>query len=371
MAKTTIEKLNEFGQSVWLDNISRSMIDSGKLEKMISLGLRGITSNPSIFDKSIRLTDDYDKKIEELCNSGKSIFDIYDDLTVGDIQDAADILKKVYDQTQGLDGYVSLEVNPKLAFDRDATVKDAKRLFEKVNRQNVMFKIPATDAGFEAIETLIAEGININATLIFSLEQYIKTAKAYLNGIKKLKSSGKDLRRVHSVASIFVSRVDTTIDNMIGENERLLSLKGRAAVSNSKLIYSKYLEMFSSDEFKSLKENGANLQRVLWASTSTKNPEYSDIKYVTELIGKDTVNTLPDATLDAFLDHGIIEEALSSDITEANSIIDALRIFGINTDNVCEKLLQDGIKSFEKSFDTLLSSIEKKTRELCNIEELK
>jgi len=371
MAKTTIEKLNEFGQSIWLDNISRSMIDSGRLNEMVSLGLRGITSNPSIFDKSIRLADDYDKKIEGLCNLGRSTFQIYDDLTVGDIQDAADILKKVYDETQGLDGYVSLEVNPKLAFDRDATIKDAKRLFKKVDRLNVMFKIPATDAGFEAIERLLGEGININATLIFSVGQYRKTAQAYLKGIQELLQKGGDLSKVHSVASIFVSRVDTMIDGMIDKNERLVSLKGRAATGNSKLIFQKYLEIFSSDEFKRLKENGANLQRVLWASTSTKNPEYSDIKYVTELIGKNTVNTLPDATLDAFLDHGIIEEALTSDITEAQNIMDTLRTFGIDIDDVCTKLLQDGIASFEKAFDTLLSSIEKKTKELCNIQEIK
>jgi len=365
MTKTAIEKLAEFGQSAWLDNINRSMIESGKLKETIALGLRGMTSNPSIFDKSIRLSEDYDKKIEELCNIGRSTLEIYDDLTVKDVQDAADVFKEVYDRTDGLDGYVSLEVSPRLAFKVEETVEDAERLFKKVDRPNVMFKIPATSAGFKAIETLLEKGININATLIFSLEQYTETAQAYIRGLDRLLQKGGELNKVRSVASVFVSRVDTAVDEMIGENASLRSLKGKAAVANSRLIYNEYLDIFSRDEFKELKEKGANLQRVLWASTSAKNPAYSDIKYVTELIGKNTVNTLPDNTLKAFLDHGIVKEALTFDIGDAQVIMDSLKHSGIDVNIICERLLQEGIIAFKKSFDALLTSIKTKASNLC------
>ena len=365
MTKTAIEKLAEFGQSAWLDNINRSMIESGKLKETIALGLRGMTSNPSIFDKSIRLSEDYDKKIEELCNIGKSVFEIYDDLTVKDVQDAADIFRPVYDRTNRLDGYVSLEVSPRLAFKVKETVEDAERLFKKVDRPNVMFKIPATSAGARAMEALIEKGMNINATLIFSLEQYTETAEAYIKGMERLLQKGGELNKVRSVASVFVSRTDAAVDKLIDNNPSLRSLKGKAAVANSRLIYNEYLDIFSRDEFKELKEKGANLQRVLWASTSAKNPDYSDIKYVTELIGKDTVNTLPDNTLQAFLDHGSVEEALGSDVSGDRKVIDALKDSGIDVNSVCKKLLQDGIVAFEKSFDSLLASIESKAGSLC------
>ncbi|MFC1623976.1 transaldolase [Candidatus Omnitrophota bacterium] len=372
MTKTSIERLNEFGQSIWLDNISRSMIQSGKLKDMINSGLKGLTSNPTIFDKAIRSSDDYDKEVQRFSRSGKSTFQIYDDLTVKDIQDAADIFKPVYDMTNRLDGYVSLEVNPKLSYKPKETVEEARRLFRKVNRPNIMLKVPATDAGFAAIEELLAEGININVTLIFSLEQYIKTAYAFLNGIDRLLEYGKDPRRVHSVASVFVSRIDTLIDNVIdkriavakdeNEKDKLESLKGKTAAANSSLIFEKYLEIFSGAKFKRLKEYGANLQRVLWGSTGTKNPAYSDIKYVTELIGKNTINTLPENTIKAFLDHGIVKETLTSDVRSAQDVIDGLNSFGIRIDSVCRKLLENGVIAFEKSFDSLIASIETKEK---------
>ncbi|MFC1666442.1 transaldolase [Candidatus Omnitrophota bacterium] len=366
MTKTTVEKLNEFGQSIWLDNISRSMLEGGGLEEMIRVGLRGMTSNPTIFDKAIRSSNDYNEKIQELAGLGKSIFEIYDDLTVKDVQDAADIFKAVYDRTGRLDGYVSLEVSPKLAFKTDETLKEAERLFKKVNRPNVMFKIPATDAGFIAIEELLAQGINVNATLIFSAGQYVKTAHAFLKGIGRLLGTGKDLSKTRSVASVFVSRADTAIDNMIEEKNLPISLKGKAAVANSKVIFQKYLEIFSGDEFRVFREKGANAQRVLWASTSTKNPAYSDIKYVTELIGKNTVNTLPENTFQAFLDHGVIEEALGADASDKEDVLKQLKDLEIDVDIVCERLLHDGLVAFEKSFDALLSSINKKAGELCS-----
>jgi transaldolase len=341
------------------------MIESGKLKEMIGLGLRGMTSNPTIFDKAIRLSGDYDKRIEELCNSGRSTFEIYDDLTVKDVQDASDIFRPVYDKTDGLDGYVSLEVDPRMAFKTEETVMEARRLSKKVSRPNVMLKIPATDAGFKAIEELVSEGMNINATLIFSLEQYIGTSQAYINGISRCLENGGDPGKIQSVASVFVSRIDTFIDNEIDKNRLPISLKGKAAVSNSRMIFKRYKEIFSGDRFKGLKEKGAKAQRVLWASTSTKNPAYSDIKYITELIGRGTVNTLPENTFQAFLDHGLIEEALGADVSDAGFTIQGLRKLGLDIDTVCRGLLKDGILSFEKSFEALLSSIDKKAASLC------
>jgi len=334
------------------------MFETGKLKEMIRLGLRGMTSNPTIFDKAISLSNDYDKEIKDLNNKGKSTFEIYDELTVKDVQDAADVFRVVYDETNGLDGYVSLEVNPKLASKTQETIVEAKRLFKKVNRPNVMFKVPSTDAGFEAIEELLAEGINVNITLIFSLERYIKTARSYIKGITRLSKKQNDLSRINSVASVFVSRVDTLVDKMLNED----SLKGKAAVANSRLIYQKYLEIFSGEEFRQLKEKGANVQRVLWGSTSTKNPAYSDIKYVSELIGKNTVNTIPENTFEAFLDHGVVREVLTSDAQDALEAIQELKGFKIDINSVCAQLLQDGVAAFEKSFDSLLNSIKKKMK---------
>lgn len=363
MSKTAIQKLGEFGQSVWLDNISRSLIETGKLKELIGLGLRGMTSNPTIFDKAISSSSDYDKKIEELGRSGKSIFEIYDDLTVRDVREAADIFKPVYEKTSGLDGYVSLEINPKLALKSKESIEEGRRLYKKVHRPNVMFKVPATEAGLEVIEELLAEGMNINATLIFSLEQYRQTSQAFIKGLARLSAKWNDLKRVHSVASIFVSRVDTAADKMIEERlahekdkgirDKLDSLKGKAAVANSSMIFQEYLKIF---------EGRPQVQRVLWASTGTKNPAYSDIKYVTELMARNTVNTMPDATLASFLDHGAIKEALSGEAGESRKIIVDLKSLGIDVDIICEKLLREGVEAFEKSFDSLLKSIELKAR---------
>ena len=374
MKKSKIAQLSEFGQSVWLDYISRSLIASGMLRQMIDAGLRGMTSNPTIFDKAISSSDDYDEAIQKLRAEGKSTFEAYDDITVRDIQDAADAFLPVYETTGHLDGYVSLEVNPKLAYSAEETIKEGKKLHRKADRPNLMLKVASTKEGFMAIEELTASGINVNATLIFSLEQYINTASAYINGIKSYISKGGDASRVRSVASVFVSRIDTTVDKVLDEMisrrqdhhtiAKLLSLKGASAVANSQIIYGKFREFFSSDEFKQLQEKGANLQRVLWGSTGTKNPAYSDIKYVTELIGKDTVNTIPENTLEAFLDHGEIEEALTEDTSGARDIIESLNKFGIDVDEICAQLLKDGVIAFEKSFDSLQESIAKKSQEL-------
>lgn len=372
MARTIANELAEFGQSIWLDNINRAMIDSGKLKSMVGLGLRGMTSNPSIFDKAISLSPDYDQKIFELHQQGKTTFEIYDDLTVRDVQDAADILKAVYQETNGFDGYVSLEVNPKLAFDTRQTIEEAKRLHKKVNRANAMFKVPATKEGFKAVEELTACGINVNATLLFSLEQYSSTAQSYIRGIKRFIENRGDANKVRSVASVFVSRIDTLIDGLLErkiakgrdrqKNPELSLLKGKAAVANSSLIYKKYLDIFSSTEFKRLKDKGVNAQRVLWGSTSTKNPFYSDIKYVSELIAKNTVNTMPENTWEAFLGHGRVKEALNADIEDAKKAIANLENFGIAIDGICAKLLADGVSAFQESFESLLHSIEEKAK---------
>jgi transaldolase len=374
MSLTSIQRLNDFGQSVWFDNINRSLIDSGKLKKMIDVGLRGVTSNPTIFDKAISQDSRYDEKIIQLNKIGKTIFEIYDDLTVCDIQDAADIFVGIYEKTNKVDGYISLEVNPLLASKPRQTIEEAKRLYNKVNRPNVMFKIPSTEEGFLAIEELLASGINVNATLIFSVKQYKKTVEAFLRGLERLSKDVDDLSNIASVASIFVSRIDTAVDKIIehrlseqtivSAKERLHYLKGKAAVSNSQLIFKEYVDIFSEDRFRRLRMRGARPQRVLWASTSTKNPAYSDIKYVTELIGKNTVNTLPEVTFDAFLDHGKVKEALPGDLDKARNIINDLKDFEIDIDNVCAVLLRQGVTAFVNSFKSVLRSIEEKAKSL-------
>lgn len=370
MVKTNIEKLAEFGQSAWLDNISRALIESGRLKQLVAVGLRGVTSNPTIFDKAISQSSDYDDEIISLSAKGKSVFEIYDELTVGDVRAAADILRPVYELTGGLDGYVSLEINPKLAHLAKETVAEGKRLHKRLGRQNVMLKVPATDAGFLAMEELLADGISVNATLIFSADRYVGTALAYLKGIKKLLEKGGRPQEVHSVASVFVSRVDSAVDKMllVSAEKELSSLAGKAAAANCGLIFRKYLEIFSAGEFLDLREKGARAQRLLWASTSTKNPAYSDIKYVSELIGKNTVNTMPENTFEAFLDHGAAGgEALGEDITEAQNTLRKLKGAGIDVDAVCGKLLADGLSAFVESFDSLLVSIDRKARSILSL----
>ena len=370
MAETRVDQLNKFGQSVWLDNINRQMLRTGSLEHWIGVGLRGMTSNPSIFDNAISKSSDYDDEIRSLSKAGKAIFEVYDDLTVKDIQDAADMYRSIYEDSEGLDGYVSLEVNPKLASKTQETIDEAMRLYQKVDRPNVMFKVPSTPEGFGAVEELIAWGVNVNVTLIFSLDQYVNTANAYLRGMKRWIGAAGDPKVVGSVASVFVSRVDTSVDKILEERaaaaqdqtakERFESLRGKAAVANSALIYKKYLDMLASEEFVGLREQGVRPQRLLWGSTSTKNPSYSDIKYVTELIAKGTVNTMPDKTFEAFIDHGDVKEALSPNVSEAEKIIGDLADLGIDIDKVCAELLAEGVVKFEQSFDSLLGSIQTK-----------
>jgi len=360
---TKLHDIAKSGQSIWIDNISRSMIASGKLKSLIDQGLRGQTSNPTIFKQAISQSSDYDVKIQQMAEVGKSTFEIYDELTIKDVQDAADVFKGVYQETKGLDGYVSLEINPKLGNELEAQFKEGLRLWQKLNRPNVMIKVPATKNGLGVVEGLIARGVNVNVTLIFSAEQYQQVVWAYMKGLNQLAKSGGDVKKVRSVASVFVSRIDAAIDKKLDAQDQG-ALKGKAAVANCEIVYHKFQKSFSGTEFKILKENGAHLQRVLWASTGTKDPNYSDIKYVTELIAADTVNTMPDKTLDAVLDHGISNVVMPGSVSDAQKIIEQLRGLGIDVGMICNQLLDDGLISFEKSFEELTVSIEEKSKRL-------
>jgi transaldolase len=374
VAKTTVQQLDDFGQSVWIDHISRSLLKTGRLKELIGQGVRGLTSNPTIFDKAISKSSDYDQLIRALKEKHASTFEIYDDITVKDIQDAADLFRPIYEETEGSDGYVSLEIDPRLADDAEGTITEGMRLHTKVARPNLMLKVPATDKGFVAISTLLENGINVNATLIFSMRQYVNTAAAYLKGIENLLARGGNAGPVHSVASVFVSRIDTLIDDIIdsgldevsntAKRRELTRLKGMAAVANSVIIYDNYSKMFSDTRFETLQRRGGNVQRLLWGSTSTKNPAYSDVKYVTELIGKGTVNTIPEKTLEAFLEHGEVKEALPGDLEQARAIIQTFADQGIDIDEVCSILLKDGVGAFQNSFSSLLRAIEAKVATL-------
>jgi len=368
-----LQELAQFSQSVWLDNINRKLFATGRLKELIAEGLLGMTSNPTIFENAITKSDDYDEEILSLAKEGRSTFEIYDELTVKDIQTAADLFRPVYDSTNGLDGYVSLEINPLLARKTKETIEEGKRLHGKVKRPNLMLKVPATDEGYEAIEVFTSLGMNVNATLIFSRAQYKSTVESYLRGIRKLIEKGGDARKVRSVASVFVSRIDTTVDKMLAEkmeSEECRAIRGsmepmlgKAAVANSLAIYGIHRELFSTAEFQELKDKGAHHQRPLWASTGTKNPSYSDIKYVEELLVKNSVNTMPEGTLAAFMEHGRIED-VEKNCEEAGDTILWLAEKGIDIDQVCQKLLTDGVASFAKSFESLLASIESKAKKL-------
>ena len=374
MAKTKMHELTELGQSLWLDYIDRPLLETGKLKEMIENGLRGMTSNPSIFNSAIGSSNDYDDKIRTLRAQGKTTFEIYDDLTIRDIQQAADHFADLYKRSNRLDGYVSLEINPQIANEVDAQIKEGKRLFAKVNRPNVMIKVPSTNAGFPVIEELIASGINVNVTLIFSLKQYEQSFNAYWQGLNRLVKTTSDLSGVRSVASVFVSRIDTDIDKLLDgltaketnadKKNQLIQLRGQAAVANSRLIYGRWQELMQSPQVKTLQAKGANNQRILWGSTGTKDPKYSDIKYVTELIAPETVNTLPEKTLMAFVDHGHAKNAFDSNCEAALAIIKALAGFGIDVNVICRDLLEKGVKSFDDAFVQLFDSIEKKAKQL-------
>jgi transaldolase/glucose-6-phosphate isomerase len=375
-AVNPLQALASFGQSVWLDYIRRSLITSGELQRLIDEdGLKGMTSNPAIFEKAIAGSNDYAEKLARLNSSNLNAKGIYEEIAIGDIQDAADIMKEVYTQSNRRDGYVSLEVSPELANDTAGTLEEARRLWKRLGRENVMIKVPATPAGVPAIQQLISEGINVNVTLLFAQETYEKVADAYISGLEKLAASGGDVSRVASVASFFISRIDTLIDNLLTdkihkagsdqEKQFLSSLLGKVAIANGKLTYEKYKQIYSTPRWNALKGKGAQTQRLLWASTSTKNPSYRDVMYVEELIGPDTVDTIPPATFDGFRDHGFPKETLENNLDAARATMQNLAKAGISMKGVTDQLLEDGVKIFEDAFEKLLEAIEKnRTRNL-------
>ncbi len=363
-----IRKTYELGQSIWLDYIRRSFLLSGDLGELIGMGLAGMTSNPTIFEKAITGSSDYDADLRDMAVSGKSIEEIYDALTRKDIALAADLLRPVYEATDRADGFVSLEVNPLMAADTQSTIREGVRLFRSLERPNVMIKVPATPEGRGAIEALIAEGINVNVTLIFSLDQYRMAADAYISGLRKLIAGGGDPAGIASVASFFVSRVDTVVDGKL-EEIGLSEPQGKTAIANVKLAYKEFKRIFSGPVWEELSSKGARVQRPLWASTGTKNPAYPDTLYVDDLIGPDTVNTLPTATLHAFIDHGTVSQTLEKGVHEASEHLENIRRLGINIDTVTGTLLEKGVESFSDSFRSLMDGIALKYDELMGHEE--
>ena len=365
-----IQKLNQIGQSIWYDNIERKLLKDGTLEGMFNRGeIRGITSNPSIFNKAISQSDEYDAEIRSLTQENLSRENVYERLAISDIQTAADLFRPLYDQTNGDDGYVSLEVSPYLAHDADQTISEANRLWNDVNRPNLMVKIPATKAGLPAITETIAAGINVNVTLIFSLDRYREVREAYLAGLEKRASAGKTVANIASVASFFISRIDTKVDKQLEsltktatpeEKQRIERLMGKTAVASGKLAFRDYEDTFGDKgtRFGKLKPLGAKRQRVLWASTSTKNPAYPDTKYVEEMIGSLTINTVPPNTLEAFLDHGVVKRTIDQNVEAAHNVMAGLSGVGIDLDQATQDLEAEGVKSFADAYTSLLDSLQ-------------
>ncbi|MGK7929044.1 MAG: transaldolase [Spirulina sp.] len=373
-----IEK--EFHQSIWMDNLSRDLIESGELKELIgSRGIYGITSNPAIFEKAIAGNQIYDADIEAGIKAGKSTLEIYESLVFDDIRNACDIFKPVYEESKGLDGYVSIEVPPTIAKDTESTIQEALRYYEAIGRENVMIKIPGTPEGLPAVEAVIAAGINVNVTLLFSVQSYIDTAWAYIKGLEKRVAEGKDISKIASVASFFLSRIDVKIDKMLdaklkeGVSEdtagKLIALKGKIAIANAKVAYQKYKEIYASDRWQALVEKGATVQRLLWASTGTKNPEYSDVMYVDELVGENTVNTLPPNTIEACADHCDPANRIESDLETAYKYVETLNDedVAIDLDKVMAELLEEGIDKFIKPFESLMASLETKVKQLAAV----
>ena len=366
MKPNPLMRLGTFGQSIWLDYIRRDLIVSGELQRLIlEDGLRGMTSNPAIFEKAIGESHDYDAEIRALIREGKNTQTIYEALSQHDVQSAADVFRPVYESTGGIDGYVSLEVNPHLAHDTAGTIDEARRLWRALNRPNVFIKVPATVEGLPAIQQLISDGINVNVTLIFGLPRYRQVAEAYIAGLEARAAQGKPVNHVFSVASFFLSRIDTLVDSLLekvivqgGEKAALAEkVRGQAAIASAKLAYQIYKEIFGTVRFHHLIKIGAHVQRLLWASTGTKNPDYSDVKYVEALIGPDTVNTVPLETLIAYHDHGSPKASLEKEVAEAARVLKRLPELGIDIDKITQQLESEGVTKFNKPFDALMSAL--------------
>jgi transaldolase len=366
MADNTLQRLYaEHDQSPWIDFIDRELIESGKLDRMIDDGIRGLTSNPTIFAKAVA-TGQYDDLVRREIAAGDGARQIYEEIAVADVGDAADLLRRVYHESDGTDGFASIEVEPDLADDTDATLDRARELWGRLERPNVFIKIPATEAGIPAIEAAIGEGINVNVTLMFSVDVYRRVARAYIAGLRARQERGEPIDRVASVASFFVSRVDTKADPMLEAvgTPSALDLRGKAAIANAKIAYEAFGEIFHGPEFADLRANGGRVQRCLWASTSTKNPNYRDVLYVEELIGPQTVDTMPLDTITAFLDHGVLRRTLDRGVDEAHDTIRRVEAEGVSMKRVTDELIVEGVASFAKSFEDLIGTIESKRKEL-------
>jgi transaldolase len=357
----TLKQLAAAGTSPWLDNIRRGWLQSGEFRRMVDEGVVGVSSNPTIFQKAIADSNDYDSAVAALQASGVSPTEAFFELAIADVQEAADQIRPVYDATGHLDGFVSFELPPGMANDTAASIAAAPDFFERIGRPNIFIKIPGTDAGVPAIEETIAAGVNVNVTLLFSLAKYEAIHEAYIRGLERRVAAGEPIDDLHSVASFFVSRVDTAVDALLPEDS---PLRGRAAVANAKLAYQRFLEITGSDRWRALAEKGATVQRPLWASTGTKNPAYSDVLYVDELIGPDCVNTMPEGTIAAFLDHGTVRRTVDDDVAGARSVIDQIEQAGVSMDAVTLKLEVDGVKTFSDSFDSLIRTLAGSMEEL-------
>ncbi len=380
MTTNHLLEIENLGQSIWMDNLSRNIIESGELKSMIAQkGIRGITSNPAIFEKAIAGNAIYDADIEAGISAGKSVMDIYESLVFKDIRDACDIFMPVYEQTNGLDGYISIEVPPTIAKDTESTISEAIRYYTAIGRENLMIKIPGTPEGLPAVTRVISEGINVNVTLLFSVESYVNTALAYIEGLEARAAKGEDISKIASVASFFLSRIDSNIDGTIDSKlknvadetlkAKLETVKGKVAIANAKIAYQEYKKIIQGDRWKALSAKGAKVQRLLWASTSTKNPAYSDVMYVDELMGPDTVNTLPPQTIDACADHCHVESRVETNIEAAMQLMESLKDpeININIDQVMDELLAEGIDKFIKPFTSLINSLEEKVKKLAPV----
>lgn len=381
MTTNHLLEIKDYGQSIWMDNLTRDLLQSGELKQMVETqGLRGITSNPAIFEKAIKGNKIYDEDIETGIRARKSLLEIYESLIFDDIRNACDIFLPVYEESGGLDGYISIEVPPNIADDTDSTISEARRYHREIDRPNVMIKIPGTSAGLPAVEQMISEGVNVNVTLLFSVQSYINTAWAYIRGLEKLAASGQDISKIASVASFFLSRIDIKIDervdatlkkgvDQLAQEAKLNAIKGKIAIANAKIAYQEYKKIIADPRWLALKEKGANVQRLLWASTGTKNPNYSDVMYVDELVGADTVNTLPPATIEACIDHCDVAPRIETGVEEAYQLINSLQDpdIDINLAEVMEELLLEGIDKFVQPFDALMSSLQEKVDKLATV----
>jgi transaldolase len=365
MAESRLKQLSALGQSVWIDYLSRDLLRSGELARMMREdAIVGVTSNPTIFQKALAHGNEYDEQLREVLAHQDDLKEVFLTLAITDVKDACDLLRPVWDGGEGKDGYVSIEVDPNLAFDTEGTIAEAQRLHDEVDRPNCFVKIPATEPGLPAIEEMVSRGHNINVTLIFSLQRYAEVVEAYLRGLERLVESGGDPRPVASVASFFVSRVDTEADKRLDDAGAPDELKGKLAVANAKLAYQHYKDVFAGERWQPLHDKGARPQRCLWASTSTKNPDYRDVLYVEELIGPETVNTMPEETIEAFEDHGEVALTLERDLDEAKRVFERIAEAGVDYDDVVAVLEREGVHKFSDSFTELMDGVRAKRGEL-------